>query len=377
MGQLAVKTLHVVNWYPNPLDNIEGHFIKDQIDALDAFIPTEVLFIQVRYGRPKLMSYMMSQRERIWIMQVPVKSWFVIEIISSVALWFFFRFKYDLSKFRIINFHIAYPILTYFHLFKKKIKVPLVITEHWSAYHFNFGVSKELKRIKRIFSHGIPVITVSSSLVHDITRFSSQKLTTFQLPNVVNQNIFKNVGSTFPPDLKFFMLACWQHPKVPLVILEALNELALGGYSFSLRIGGYGPYEAELRAKIRSLRLDKYASFIGKLTFEQAAQEMQNCSFFLHASNYETFSLVCAEALSCGTPVIASAVGGIPEYLKSDNGILVLDNSVNAWTLALKKSFKTKFDRRFIAQKASMLFSANSVGMHYKRILDGISNDKI
>jgi glycosyltransferase involved in cell wall biosynthesis len=81
---------------------------------------------------------------------------------------------------------------------------------------------------------------------------------------------------------------------------------------------------------------------VGKLSFAEAACEMQNASYFLHASNYETFSLVCAEALSCGTPVVASAVGGVPEYLNDKNGILVSDNTVESWTNCLKHCFITQ-----------------------------------
>ncbi len=36
---------------------------------------------------------------------------------------------------------------------------------------------------------------------------------------------------------------------------------------------------------------------------------------YVFPTNYETFSLVCMEALACGVPVLATAVGGIEDYL--------------------------------------------------------------
>lgn len=45
---------------------------------------------------------------------------------------------------------------------------------------------------------------------------------------------------------------------------------------------------------------------------------------FLHAANAETFGLTLIEAQACGTPVIATAVGGIPEVVRDgETGFLV------------------------------------------------------
>lgn len=362
------KTLHVVNWYPNPLDVIEGQFIKDQIDALNVYMPCDVVMLQVRYGPVKIVTGTPSSRERILILQAPIKSWFVKEILSSILLCFVLFTRYDLSAYRLVNFHIAYPLLTYFRFFRNRIKIPVVITEHWSAYHFNFGVSGKLVRVKRIFSKDIPLITVSAALAKDIIRFSGQKLLHYQVRNVVNQTLFSPVPKV-GGETRFFMLGCWQYPKVPGIVLDALRVMNEQGHIFKVRIGGYGPYENDLREKIKTFGMSNYADFVGKLSFQEVSREMQQASCFLHASNYETFSLVCAEALSCGTPVVASAVGGIPEYLHPGNGVLVPDNNIDSWVTAIKQFLIYTFDRSLIAREATTLFSREIIGERYQHIL--------
>ena len=80
---------------------------------------------------------------------------------------------------------------TYLHLFQNFIKKPIVITEHWSAYHLNFGVKKELNRIKRIFNNKVTWITVSEALKNDLIRFSGNTaLKAFVIPNVVDSVTF-------------------------------------------------------------------------------------------------------------------------------------------------------------------------------------------
>lgn len=48
------------------------------------------------------------------------------------------------------------------------------------------------------------------------------------------------------------------------------------------------------------------------------------CDAFVLPTTYETFSLVCMEALACGVPTFATAVGGIEDYLQSGvNGFVI------------------------------------------------------
>lgn len=371
------RVLHVVNWYPNPIDTIEGTFIRQQIDALHPHCPSDVLLIQIRYGDLKVVHAAVSDRERLWIFQAPLRSWFLKEVLTSLALFYFLVLRYDLSKYSLVNFHIAYPLLTSFHWFRRWIRIPAVITEHWSAYHFNFGVSKELVRIKRIFSQGLPVITVSKSLARDIERFAGVSLSpSYVLPNVVNDRIFRELGGESVQPTQFFMLGCWQFPKLPAVIVDALDAIRKEGFIFTLRIGGYGPYDDALRSQVAELAMSSVVTFLGKLTHEEAAREMQACSFFAHASDYETFSVVCAEAMCCGAPVIASAVGGVPDLVDSTNGILVPENSVDAWAAALREAFTLTFDRRNVSRAARQRFSPEAVGRRYGEIVRELTANK-
>jgi glycosyltransferase involved in cell wall biosynthesis len=53
--------------------------------------------------------------------------------------------------------------------------------------------------------------------------------------------------------------------------------------------------------------------------YKKVAQFYQASDLYLHAAKAEAFGIVCAEAQACGVPVIATAVGGIPEVI--ENGV--------------------------------------------------------
>jgi glycosyltransferase involved in cell wall biosynthesis len=81
--------------------------------------------------------------------------------------------------------------------------------------------------------------------------------------------------------------------------------------------------------------------------------------------------VVCAEALCCGTPVIASRVGGIPSFVNEGNGELVDANDAGTWAATIERSAVriAAMDRGTIAREAGARFEASRVGAQLDAIL--------
>ncbi|HEX3006672.1 MAG TPA: glycosyltransferase family 4 protein, partial [Bacteroidales bacterium] len=100
--------------------------------------------------------------------------------------------------------------------------------------------------------------------------------------------------------------------------------------------------------------------WLGYLQKSEVARVLNNSGFFLHASELETFSIVTAEALATGTPVMVSNIGALPELVNENNGLLV-ENNLHEWIAGLKRIIKINYNKKEIAEKIAFKYSPESI----------------
>jgi glycosyltransferase involved in cell wall biosynthesis len=107
-------------------------------------------------------------------------------------------------------------------------------------------------------------------------------------------------------------------------LIEAMPALLKQFPNIKLMIVGSGPEEAVLNRLIQELGLEKHISLSGSLPKDVLFKYIHASDLLVLNSIHETFPHQLLEAMSIGTPVVATSVGGIPEIVENNKeGLLV------------------------------------------------------
>lgn len=245
----------------------------------------------------------------------------------------------------------------------KQHNIPLIITEHSSA--FVRGLIKEYQKpfIREAFDQAKKVIVVGPSLEKELEKYTEREKIIL-IPNIVNTSLFKpNDDIQKSNKFRFFSLAFLTYNKGFDLLLKAFAMAFKGNGEVELVIGGDGEERENLEKLAVDLGIEKQVTFLGELSREQAAMEMQKCDAFVLASRFETFGVVFIEALACGKPIIATKCGGPEMIVEEHNGILVEVDNVIELSVAMKQVLENfeRYNKNIICTHCYQKFGKENV----------------
>jgi glycosyltransferase involved in cell wall biosynthesis len=134
------------------------------------------------------------------------------------------------------------------------------------------------------------------------------------------------------------------------VLVEALPYILAVAPHTRVVIAGEGPLEPMLRARLQELDLDRLVTFTGYLTGKVLATLLWSSDVLVAPSLIEMSGQGAAEAMLCGLPAVASAVGGTPELLEHEaSGLLIPPDDPKALAQAVVRLL---YDRELAGELA-------------------------
>lgn len=106
-------------------------------------------------------------------------------------------------------------------------------------------------------------------------------------------------------------------------IQHLLRALRTMEHKVHLTIVGEGNYKQELVNYAEQYQVEDKVTFHGYCPREYLVELYSASDIFVLPTMAESFGLVFIEAMACGLPVIGTTVGGVPDIVLADNGILV------------------------------------------------------
>ena len=155
-------------------------------------------------------------------------------------------------------------------------------------------------------------------------------------PQVYNRTLRETVparSASGGPMLLFVGgLAAGQEHKGLQVLLESMRQIVGEMPPAHLVVVGEGSERCRYEAQARALGLAMNVTFTGRLEESELARLYGSCDAFVFPSldQCEGFGMAILEAGACGAPIVASAVGGVPEAVRQAGGGLLVTPSVDS-----------------------------------------------
>lgn len=189
------------------------------------------------------------------------------------------------------------------------------------------------------------VITVSKISAKDTVRvFKLPEAKVRVVPNGIDTSVFRRVDHVEKEPNSVVMVANTEDRKKGVVFLLKAMQLLRDEIDVKLNIvdrqGDYTKYAPRL---VHEHGLEDRVTFTGRLSVDELVRRYSLSEIAVTSSVYEGFGLPCAEAMSCGTPVIATRAGALPEVVGNDGaGVLVPPEDPLALAVQIKRLLADK-----------------------------------
>jgi glycosyltransferase involved in cell wall biosynthesis len=150
------------------------------------------------------------------------------------------------------------------------------------------------------------------------------------------------------------------------VLADAAAHLRKSGDDVLVRLAGTGPATPDVKARVRELKLDGSWEFVGAYDGAVGCSAfMRTLDVFVLPSFAERTSKSVIEAMAHGLPIITTNVGGSPDLLTPDAGILIPPGDSAALADAMQRLALDPALRKRMGQAARdrylQLFAPNAV----------------
>lgn len=127
------------------------------------------------------------------------------------------------------------------------------------------------------------------------------------------------------------------YPDIKLYV-PGTKMVSDGSVQWLLRKRGYTKY---IESLIQELGIEEQIVWMGQVSQEQLAEQYEKTRVFVLSSSIENHSSSLKEAMMVGTPSVASAVGGVPEYVRhGENGLLYRFEEYEIMAVYIKRLFE-------------------------------------
>ena len=282
--------------------------------------------------------------------------------------------------FDVIDAHYYYPDGVAAALLARHFNKPFTVTARGSDINLIAGHAIPRRLMRWASKHASASIGVSAALTEAMQRLDMPAGRLVTMPNGVDLNLFQMRPQAlardelgWPEGPTLLSVGNLVENKGHHIAIEALAQL-LG---FRLVIAGEGPERHALEILANKSQAASRIKFLGRVEQNQLAVCYSAADMLVLPSSREGWPNVLLESMACGTPVVATSVGGIPEIVTSPSaGRLMPDQNVLSLVTAISDLWRNMPDPVRVRARAQD-FSWNSTTEAQVRLFQEIASKAV
>lgn len=279
----------------------------------------------------------------------------------------------DEFPFEVILATWAYPDATAAARIASDLNCPLVIKVHGTDVNVLTRIDPIRDQIVDAFRIARFIISVSGAMKERIVELGIDANKVIVLRNAVEGARFrirdkaearKELGIPTDGSVVTFV-GRLSHEKGVDVLLDAMPLV----HGARLAIVGSGAHDSALRNRVSSAGLTDRIMFAGTRPHAEIPTWISACDVLALPSRREGCPNVVLEALASGRPVVASSVGGVPELLNPNNGIMVPPDDAPALAAGVNEALTREWHPEELRNSVGSL-SWDDVGLRLWTVLN-------
>jgi glycosyltransferase involved in cell wall biosynthesis len=372
--------LFLVSWYPSRVDPLNGIFIRKHAEALSESCKVVVLYVVPEAGAK---GYDVEWSEEKGVTTATV--YFPRPVHSTFSPMRYLKGNYRglkeverrFGRPDLVHVNVALPAGLVALILKLYKGIPYIITEHFSGYtnpdkNFIYNALYVKFVTKIIFMNAKAVTAVSRFLLRALEERGLVRAPGYVVPNIVD------IAKDGLPVEK-------ERTRIRILTVSLLNDedknvsgliRAFAGLiqkygNAELHIVGDGKDREMLEGLARDLGLlGRNVFFHGYVENDHLHEYFEKAHFFALNSNLETFSVVAAEAIAHGLPVVITKCGGPQEFVNDEVGILVEAHNEKSLQAGLEQMMEHfhEYDPLRLMEYGRERFSSKVVGDQIREI---------
>ena len=267
----------------------------------------------------------------LWYPNARIKGVIAFLVYLLPTLWRLAAFL-RIHRIDVVSLEYPQPWMAYFYLvrFWMPIKVTVglhgddVLSLHLNCKHEQWLVRYMIRRADWVLAHSSSLLSQAERIVEKLSEDRSYIPYGVECERLRDQAIS---GECRVPvqSVGYVLTIAKLYPRKGIdILLQAISQLETKVPDLCFAIAGDGPDEQILKQMAQDLRVEHRVMFLGDIRSKDIPALVKNCEFFVLPSRSEPFGIVLLEAMTFGKAIIATKVGGIPEFVQDGfNGLLV------------------------------------------------------